>query len=359
LNEFSSQQGIYPNDDVSTVIGKRGEMYSWIGSHPPCTTWDVSSGDLSALRLPAVEGQVSNLSRSEFERELNRVLYTADSPLTNIVLGDAMREGEVAVFFWASDLYVNELNIFLDFLAKYATFLQALEDSQGIPTKDLLAHMRNTITSIKRQIVRIKDLVAESKFTLAGTHFQELLRTMDDLRKDLDTLAGLQIKIDYSRLDSGIWRMIGIPGIHYKSRVFLSYPWRDKDPKKDTNERMLNDYVKPILELLGIAPVTLRDHALPQEPIDDKAVRLIKDCDGVIGFYTKGDSILNVEREISQHPGLIGICNENGCSGPTMRRDKWQIEFVRTEMAELVIQLIKVVKSGGLFRIAAEQPSLL
>lgn len=298
------------------------------------------------------------LRRSEFESELDRILHIASSRLTDILLSDAMKAGDVAGLISECNYYLGELRSFESYLDKYDRFFDILEDRHGVQTKDLLRGMRKTVSLIKTEVSRLKDLVAERKFEIAKAEYQELLKNTKELRSDIDTLAALPSKIDYSRLDNDAWKMIGIPGIHYKSRVFLSYPWRDKNPMKDENEKMLKDYVKPVLELLGIVPVTLRDRTLPQEPIDDRAVQLIRDCDGIIGFYTKGDKVINVEREISQNPNLVALCNENGSSGPAMRRDKWQIDFSRNEMAGFLMQLTKALKEKRVFRIVAEEPPL-
>ena len=145
--------------------------------------------------------------------------------------------------------------------------------------------------------------------------------------------------IDYSKLSSKDWKMIGVAGIHYRSKIFLSYYFRNDDPKKDENQKMIDYYIKPALELLGIEPVTARDYLKPQELIDDRIIGLIEDCDGIIGFYTKGDSIENVEHEISRNDNVVAICKEEGAKAPSMRLSRLLINFKRDEMGDCLIKV--------------------
>jgi len=174
---------------------------------------------------------------------------------------------------------------------------------------------------------------------------------ISSMKESVDVIATLPERIDYAKLDHRDWRKIGKAGVHYRSRVFLSYHYRDDDPKKDENQKMIDDYIKPTLDLLNVEPVTSRDHLKPQELIDDKIGELVRDCDGIIGFYTKDDSISNIEHELSQHENIVAICKEEGALTPSMRLSRFQINFNRTEMGDLLMKLISALKGKQLFRL--------
>ena len=156
--------------------------------------------------------------------------------------------------------------------------------------------------------------------------------------------------IDYSKLSNKDWRMIGVAGIHYRTKVFLSYYFRDADPKKDENQKFIDNYVKPTFQLLNIEPVTARGHLKPQELIDDKVMELVENCDGIIGFYTKDDSVENVEHELSGNDNIVAICREEGARAPSMRLSRLLIDFKRDEMGNFLIEMIGILKDRSLFR---------
>lgn len=180
---------------------------------------------------------------------------------------------------------------------------------------------------------------------------KDFIDDLERLESEFSVICTLPHVVDYSKLSNRDWRMIGVAGIHYRSKVFLSYYFRDIDPRKDENQKFIDYYVKPTLKLLNIEPITARDYLKPQQLIDDKATELIIDCDGIIGFYTKGDSIENVEHELSKNRNIVAICREVGAKAPSMRLSRLLINFKRDQVGDLLIQLIEVSKRKGLFRL--------
>jgi hypothetical protein len=105
------------------------------------------------------------------------------------------------------------------------------------------------------------------------------------------------------------------------------------------------------LTALDIKPVTLRDDIRAEDELDEKAKELIGDADGVIGFFTRGDPVGNIEHEISMSNNLVAIFTEIGAKTPSMRRARWQLEFDRDEMGDFVLALMKALKDKQLFRL--------
>jgi hypothetical protein len=238
-----------------------------------------------------------------------------------------------------------------DFLEEYDEFLELMEKKFGIETISVLKVLKETIGEVRMAIAQMKVMLSKNDLISAKSCSETIDKESTKFYQTFDSISILPEKIDYSKLDPRDWKLIGIPGLHYRPKVFLSYPWRGKNPKKDTNEMMIETYVKPMLKLLDIEPVTLRDHLRPQDQVDDRATQLIGDSDGIIGFYTKSDRAENVEHELSQSGNIVAICSEIGAKTPSMRRSRWQIEFSRQQMGDLVIELMKAFKEKELFRL--------
>lgn len=243
--------------------------------------------------------------------------------------------------------YVDSLH---DFLLKYNNFFQMLDRKFGTQAMECSESSKKITVDMKKEAGQINVLVSQRKFKIA----EEVLKSLDahgaSLVKNFEGIIPLPHVIDYSKLSNKDWRMIGVAGIHYRPKVFLSYCFRDTDPKKDENQRFIDNYVKPTCELLNIEPVTARGHLKPQELIDDKVIELVENCDGIIGFYTKDDSVGNVEHELSRNDNIVAICREGGARAPSMRLSRLLIDFKRDEMGNFLIELIGILKDRGLFR---------
>ena len=292
------------------------------------------------------------MSRSEFEDELESFVGNLGYlRMGTFNLSVPVKDRDVPRFFevlGSASLFLGKA---VDFLDKYESFLTVLDTKFGLDTGQLAKFAKSKLGSVRSSLSQLKTFVAGKEFESADKEMESLSETVNDLVGGASALISVPAKIDYSRLDPKDWKMIGIPGVHYKSRVFLSYKWRDSNPAKDENEFLMGNFVKPLLELLGVVPVTFRDNSLPQDPIDDKAIQLISNCNGVVAFYTKGDPISNVEHEIAQNQNLIAICNEEGSRGPSMRRARLQIDFSRDDMTVVMLGLIRALKQDGLFRL--------
>jgi len=292
------------------------------------------------------------MSRSQFDAELvqfHLLLDTLQAGIGNLIT--SLDKRDVTGFFGASGRVFTYLGSLTDFLNKYDAFFATLDTTFGWDTVPRVKRAKSALGSLNTSLSQLNMSVSEKQYESADSQKKCFSQSAAEFLEEASFIASIPAKIDYSRLGREAWKMIGIPGVHYESRVFLSYPWRSTNPAKDKNESMMNDFVKPLLRLLDIEPVTLRDRSLPQDSIDEKAIQLIRDCDGVIAFYTKRDRVRNVEHEISQNPNLVAICNENGTSGPSMRRGRLQIDFSRDDMSVVIIGLVKALKEKGLFRL--------
>lgn len=252
-------------------------------------------------------------------------------------------------------LFLNSLTDYtknlIGFIEKYDKFLNALENKFNIHLTNTPKVLRTKAIEVVTAIGQMKLAVAQQRFDITETTLNDLKEKVSSLKLGFEELSTLPQRIDYSALTNQDWRLIGVPGIHYKAKIFLSYRWREKDPKKDENEAMIDNYVKPVLALLNIIPVTLRDHLKAQDDQNEIAKDLIGDADGIIGFYTKGDSVANIEHELSMSNNLVAICTEIGANTPSMRRGEWQLEFKRDEMVDLIMGLMKALKDKQLFRL--------
>jgi hypothetical protein len=292
------------------------------------------------------------LSQSEFDEELRGFAGALASLKVSIsVLDSELERRDIPSCFTSFGIVFGQLDRLANFLDKYDSFFPILDAKFGLDTVPQVKLVKSALGSLRTSLDQLKKFVSERKFKPADNEMKSLSKLAAGLIEGASSLFSVPAKIDYPRLDQKDWMMIGIPGVHYKSRVFLSYKWRDSNPTKDENESLMGNFVKPLLELLGIVPVTFRDNSLPQDPIDDKAIQLISNCNGVVAFYTKGDPISNVEHEIAQNQNLIAICNEEGSRGPSMRRARLQIDFSRDDMTVVMLRLIKALKQDGLFRL--------
>ncbi len=292
------------------------------------------------------------MSQSEFEKELEEFAGNLATLKTCIFFFPPnSREEDIINCFTSFRLAFSQLDSLANFLDKYDSFFSILDTKFGLDTVRHVKLVKSELGSLRTSLRQLKMLMSEKKFEPADNEVKGLSKLAAGLIEGSSSLFSVPAKIDYPRLDPDDWKMIGIPGVHYKSRVFLSYQWRDKTPTKDENEFLMGNFVKPLLVEMGIVPVTFRDNSLPQDPIDDKAKQLIRGCNGVIAFYTKGDPIGNVEHEMAQNQNLVAICNEKGSQGPSMRRDRVQIEFSRDDMTHMMLGLIRALKQNRLFRL--------
>lgn len=295
------------------------------------------------------------MSRSQFEADVvgamgfvsivDALRIAADN------LSYSVGKRDASQIFERAGRFLKFLSILADFLTKYDAFFQTLDVTFGWNMGPQVRTLKSMLESSKTSLSQLKVFASEKQYERADGETKHLSEMVAGFYEAASFIASVPTKIDYSRLDADAWKKIGIPGLHYRSRIFLSYPWRNKHPTKDKNESMMNNFIKPLLKMLNIEPVTLRDHSLPQDPIEEKAIRLIQSCDGVIAFYTRRDRLRNVEHEMSQNPNLIAICNEGGSSGPSMRRDKQQIDFDRDDMGVVMMGLMRALKEKGLFRL--------
>lgn len=252
---------------------------------------------------------------------------------------------------WSLRFVFRSLDDIHDFLLKYDMFLKTLDKKFGTSLMECIKSSKKIVGEMKKEIQQVIIFISRKEFEIAHDILEKIKNNQKSLSKNLEDIVMLPNTIDYSKLSNRDWKMIGVAGIHYRSKVFLSYHFRDDNPKEDENQKMIDYYIKPTLELLNIEPVTARDKLKSQELIDDKSVELIKDCDGIIGFYTKGDSVGNVEHELSTSHNVVAICREAGAKAPSMRLSRLQINFKRSGMGEFLIEMIRALKDKGLFRL--------
>jgi hypothetical protein len=294
------------------------------------------------------------LTQSEFEEELDEI--TSSVKDLEIYIGMATRrfkERDIAGLISILNSQLRFASLVQMFIEKYDRFLEVVEKKFNIQLSNPPKVLRTKVIEVKTAIGQIKLNFAQKKFDIAGRALDEIEEKVANLKLGFDELSVLPQELDYSLLSNQDWRLIGIAGIHYKAKVFLSYPWRDKDSRKDENEILISSYVKPIFETLGIIAVTLRDKLQAQDDMTQKDKELILDADGIMGFYTKGDSMENIEYELSLSDNVVAILTELGAKSPSMRRSKWQLEFNRDETGDLVLKIMRALKDKEMFRLIA------
>ena len=290
--------------------------------------------------------------KTEFEQELLNASDSISTVGTVILLIEAQVKRKEIINIMRNlrdGLYF--LNKIHDSLLRYNDFLEILDKKFGTNSMKHNKSSMKTIGDMKKEIGQMLTLVSHGKLKVAEEIFKSFASNFRSLKKNLAVICKLPYIIDYSKLSNRDWRMIGVAGIHYRSKVFLSYHFRDPDPKKDENQQLIDYYVEPTLELLNIESVTARGYLKPQELVDDRIIELIEDCDGIIGFYTRNDSVENVEHELSKNPNVIAICKEEGARVPSMRLSRLLIDFKRDQMGDFSLQLIRALKDKGLFRL--------
>ena len=254
--------------------------------------------------------------------------------------------------------YMSNLFTWLDNIHKrlleYTNFFEILDDKFGTNATKSIESLKKNLTEAEKCAEQIKVFVSQKKFKSAEEFLGELHIIYGNLVKYSEEIVVLPNLIDYSKLSGKDWGKIGISGIHYKSKIFLSYYFRDIDPNRDENEIFIAQYVKPTLDLLDIIPITARDYLKAHELVDDKIIELVEDCDGIIGFYTKDDSVENVEHELAHNQNVVAICRESGAKTPSMRLSRLQINFKRDETGNFIIQLVKALKEKRMFTTATD-----
>lgn len=237
------------------------------------------------------------------------------------------------------------------FLGKYESFLQSMDQKFGTEFEQICNSARKLITETQNDLKNININISVERIDIAGQILNESIGKATALENELAKISTLPHIIDLSKLTHDDWRKVGVAGIHYRSRIFLSYPFRDSDPTKDENQKFMDYLIKPLLNLLNIEPVTARSHLHLQERIEENTIALIADCDGIIGFYTADDPIENVEHELANNENVIAICKEEGAKSPTMRRSRLQLDFRRNEPSQLLIQIISALKDKQMFNL--------
>lgn len=274
--------------------------------------------------------------RTEFEKDQSQLFVAITSIRSSILLLEVhLSDNErIPDNIWNLNSISTALDQMHSFLLKHNDFFRVVDKKFGTHTMKFSESSMRAISDMRNQLDQMLIFLSQNKSKAAKEIFKNFVSNWKSLIDQLSGISILPQKIDYSKLSNKDWRMIGVAGIHYKSKVFLSYFFRDADPKKDENQKMIDYYVKPTLDLLDIEPVTAREYLKPQELINDRIVELIEDCDGIVGFYTKGDSVENVEHELSRNPNIVAICKEEGAKVPSMRLSRLLINFRRDQMGD-------------------------
>lgn len=291
------------------------------------------------------------LTRSVFKKDLSDFGSNISSiiSLMSTELKMDLKSGNIPKIIHHTNIYIRYLDGHYDTLEKYTEFFETVNKKFGINV-DACNATKNEIIATKKRLNQIILFVSQNKIDFANKIYAETIEHLKQLETAVSKIVILPYLIDYEKLENKEWRTIGIAGIHYKSKVFLSYPFRDDDPKKDENQQIIDYYVKPLLDCLEIKAVTARGSLKPQELIDDKIIELVKECDGIIGFYTVNDDVSNVEHELAYNSNIVSICKEEGAKSPSMRFSRLMINFNRKiGLGNLLLGLIQALKSKKLF----------
>lgn len=289
--------------------------------------------------------------KNKFEEALEDITVNIERVKTSLQLLKIYIKGKQVIetlasmsslFLWLNNIHKH--------LLEYNDFFEVLDDKFGTNAMKSNESVKRSLTKAEKCVEQIKVLIAQKKFKSAEEFLEDLHEIYDNVVKHCEEIIVLPNLIDYSKLSGKDWGKIGIAGIHYKSKIFLSYCFRDIDPKRDENQIFIERYVKPTLDLLDIIPITARDYLKAHELVDDKIIELVEDCDGIIGLYTKGDSVENVEHELAHNQNVIATCRESGAKPPSMRLSRLQINFKRDETGDLIIALIKALKDKRMFK---------
>lgn len=291
--------------------------------------------------------------KTQFDSDL--YLLVRDGDIITTALGNAkgfLKGKQMGKALSSTDFANDCLCNIQEFLDKYESFLQSIDQKFGTKFEQICNSARKLITETQNDLKNISINISVERIDIAGQILNESVGKAAALENELARIATLPHIIDFSKLTHYEWRKVGVAGTHYRSKIFLSYPFRDSDPTKDENQKFMDYLIKPLLNLLNIEPVTARSHLHSQECIEENTIALIADCDGIIGFYTADDPIENVEHELANNENVIAICKEEGAKSPTMRRSRLQLDFRRNEPSQLLIQIISALKDKQMFKLA-------
>lgn len=249
------------------------------------------------------------------------------------------------------DLVLRDADGMHNFLLKYGNFIRRLDEKSGTEFSKNVGAAINAANQIKTSIHQIQMFVSRKDFASAESIAVKLQHDIPNLTANWENIMTIPHVVDYGKLSNEDWKMIGVAGIHYRSAVFLSYPFKNANPKEDENQKFIDDYITPLFELLNLKSVTARGSLKPEELVDDRISELINNCDGIIGFYTNGDSVENVEHELSKNCNIVALCKEAGAKVPSMRLARLMINFSRDKVGDLYLELIQVLKDKRLFRL--------
>lgn len=248
----------------------------------------------------------------------------------------------------AVKLFLGDLQNFLDL---YGDFIGSLDQKFGTNVNESCILVRKLDTEIGNDLKTIAINISTGRISFAVEIITDLLKKGSLLEEHIAKIYAIPHIIDFSKLTHEDWKKIGKAGVHYRSKVFLSYAYRDKDQTKDENQKFIDYLIKPLLNLLNIDPVTARSHLHLQDNIEEDTIALVSDCDGIIGFFTLNDATENVEHELSNNGNVVAICREEGASCPSMRRTKLQFDFNRKEPSQLLLQIVNALKEKELFKL--------
>lgn len=234
-----------------------------------------------------------------------------------------------------------------------------MDDQFGCKFSEKANTAKKLLNDIRNSTKQTQITIAKDDYKSALTFQGEMSEQIRKLKTVWDSLSTIPYVIDFSKLSNIDWKRVGIPGIHYKTRLFLSYHFRDINPAKDANQQLIDYFVIPLLKILDIEPVTARSCLKSQELIEDDIIKLVKECDGIIGIYTSNDPIANVEHEVASSSKIIALCIEEGANFPKMRNSRLQINFRRAETAILLIDVAKSLRDNKMFNLKTDDLLLI
>lgn len=180
---------------------------------------------------------------NNFREELKAVNYSISGFETTVLLLKTELNLDIARTLQFTDSLKYELDSLQVFFEKYYSLFDSIDKQCGSEFSSKSNLIKKIINDMRNSIKQLELAVSKTDFNSARIFRAEIIKQISEIKPALTNIITVPIVIDFSKLSDLDWKRIGTPGIHYKSRVFLSYPFRDQNPIKDTNQELIDHYI--------------------------------------------------------------------------------------------------------------------